>query len=305
VNPTKASKRVDIVGVGVAVWDVTLVVDALPESAAVVQANQRHVGCGGGVAVAMATAAKLGCSTALLDSIGDDALSKSIASSLSGNGVNAQHLQISPQKSASVASVLVQQHSGERTIVFSPGNSPELQWVPAFDPLIASAKVLHLNGRHLSVCRQAICLARQHNVVVSYDGGAHRYRDEIVPLLNQVDVLIVAEHFARAHHQSVCRDQTISTEELASFLQSNLGCDLAGVTVGSGGSYFCDAGGNDWHQPAHQARRVLDTTGCGDVFHGAFLSELVRGQSYASCAEFASKIAAKNAEALGALAWEG
>ena len=49
-----------------------------------------------------------------------------------------------------------------------------------------------------------------------------------------------------------------------------------------------------------EATKTVDTTGCGDVFHGAFLAGLVRGDSLRSCSELASRAAALNAVQLGA-----
>ena len=72
---------------------------------------------------------------------------------------------------------------------------------------------------------------------------------------------------------------------------------VVGVTAGSNGSYFVAREG-EFHQPAFQAP-VVDTTGCGDVFHGAFAYGLAKGMALRKIAEFASAVAALKCRKLG------
>ena len=75
--------------------------------------------------------------------------------------------------------------------------------------------------------------------------------------------------------------------------------DIVGITDGEDGSWFATTKGESFHQPAFPVAPVVDTTGCGDVFHGAFLFARNRGDEWASCARIASAAAALNATALG------
>ena len=77
------------------------------------------------------------------------------------------------------------------------------------------------------------------------------------------------------------------------------GAKIAGITDGANGAWFATENGDDvFHQAAFPVS-VVDTTGCGDVFHGAFLFAHSRGWSIRDCARFASAAAALNATALG------
>jgi ribokinase len=69
------------------------------------------------------------------------------------------------------------------------------------------------------------------------------------------------------------------------------------VTAGSKGSHFITRDG-EFHQPAFKVP-VVDTTGCGDVFHGAFAYCIAKGMDLRKTAEFASAVAALKCRKLG------
>lgn len=69
---------------------------------------------------------------------------------------------------------------------------------------------------------------------------------------------------------------------------------LVGVTLGGDGSAWALAEGLSW-LPAPRVRAV-DTTGCGDVFHGAFALAIAEGLEAMPAARFATAAAAIKAE---------
>jgi len=71
-----------------------------------------------------------------------------------------------------------------------------------------------------------------------------------------------------------------------------------GVTSGANGSYFVWAGG-EFHQPAFKPPVIVDTTGCGDVFHGAFAFGLSQGWELPRIAQLAAAVAALKCRKLG------
>lgn len=298
-------ERFDIVGIGVSVFDVVVVVDQLPEEEAVVRAGRRAVGLGGAIAVATATAGALGGRVAFADSLGFDPLSESILATLQAASVDVTCVERSAEQAASVATIWVNASSGSRTIVFSPGSDAELGWSENLAKTIACSRILHINGRHLSACMQAVEVAKQNSVLVSFDGGAHRYRSEILPLVRASDILIVSEHFARSHWLTQkTSSAAIAPAELVLFLQSEFDSGLVGVTCGDQGSWLVAKGGKVWHEPAAATETVCDTTGCGDTYHGAFLLAMARGLEPVECAEVAATVAANNAEHLGSFGIE-
>ena len=67
--------------------------------------------------------------------------------------------------------------------------------------------------------------------------------------------------------------------------------------MGSGGSFGFD-GKALYHQPAFKVD-VVDTTGAGDVYHGAFAFKHVAGGSWQDCMKFAAAVAAIKCTAFG------
>ncbi|WP_442508009.1 carbohydrate kinase family protein [Novipirellula sp. SH528] len=298
-------KRFDLIGIGVSVLDTVMVVDGFPAEETVVRARQRAVGIGGGVAVATATVGVLGGRAAFADLLGFDPMSESILAALRAASVDVAGVRQLEDQTASVATIWVNAASASRTIVFSPASERELPWSDGLAEAVAASKILHLNGRHLRTCLQAIEVAKQHGTLVSFDGGAHRYRSEVLPLVQVSDILIVSEHFAFEHFKAITKSYAkVSPSELVSFLQSEFDASCVGVTCGERGSWIAETDQTPWHQSATRVNDVRDTTGCGDTFHGAFLFAWAKGCSARECARIASIVSAHNATELGAFAFD-
>ncbi|MCS7467498.1 carbohydrate kinase family protein [Stieleria sp. ICT_E10.1] len=299
------SHRMDIVGIGVSVWDSLMLVDSLPQPGSVVQAERHLEGIGGGITVAMATAARLGSKTALIDSVGDDPAGIRIFQTLSAEGVDTQAIARHAGLTSSAASIWSDRRSAERTIVFSPGSACErLRWTPQIEQLISQAKILHFNGRHGEICLRAIRVAKECGVKISFDGGAYRYRPEILPMLRAADFAILARQFADSHvrSQADCL-RRLPAMELAESLMEEFDCEIVAVTDGPAGSDWVARDGASFHRPAVSPELAIDTTGCGDTFHGAFLHGYARGQGIRRAAELAARVASENARRLGGLAF--
>ena len=300
------SATFDLVGIGVSVWDSVFVVENLPGVGEVVRAVDQIDGIGGGITVAIATAARFGSKARLIDSLGDDVASVNLRQSLESYGCDTSAIRVLEGFSTSKASIWSELSSRERSIVFYPGSSADaLCWSKDIESSIESSRVLHINGRHPAVCRQAVKLGKQCGTLVSFDGGAYRYRSEIIPFLLQADIAIVAKQFAQSHYQQRTGNRDgLPADQLVGFLRSDLDSQLIGITDGPRGSWLSAKGGPVVYQKAIGTDQAIDTTGCGDTYHGAFLHAFCRGEPLEKCAGFAAEIAAANARMIGGLAFE-
>lgn len=282
----------DILGIGMSMLDSFQIVDAFPAAPGVTEVSDNRVAGGGPVPTAVCAAARLGARTGIIDRIGDDWRAEIIRSEYESFGVSTQNLRLEKDRSSTFGTVLVRKHDGERHIIFHPGNFSILteEELPRND--LRQCRFLHLNGRHWPACVMAAEIVRDAGGKVSFDGGAHRYDPKFLELLPFVDILIVARHFAEQLSASTDHEEQLTA-------LSQWGADIVGITDGEDGSWFAAGEGQRFHQPAIPITPVIDTTGCGDVFHGAFLFARNRGDDWASCARFASAAAALNATALG------
>lgn len=289
---TSAPKLFDVVGLGVSTLDLVMVVDDFPAHEQVQRAESSLVQGGGPVATALVTLARLGCRTAMIDKLGDDWRGRLIAEEFEREGVSTDCLALAQGHTSSIASVLVRKRDAARTIVYSPGDAPELLPHEIPRQAISDARILHLNGRHLQACLAAARLAKELGVSVSFDGGAHRFSEPLRELIGLTDVCIVARQFAQAF--SGTEDLEMAGRELL-----GAGPGVVAITAGSDGSWVFDAAGQSFRQPAFDMDSVVDTTGAGDAYHGAFLCGMLKNYDLERCARFASAVAALNTGKLG------
>ena len=291
-SPAAITPIIEVIGIGAATQDDLWLVPEFSDQEGVTQAFQ-HLQMGGGpVATALCVLGSLGRSTALFDVVGGDAVGLRIMAELQRHKVSTEAIELVPTAISAQAVILVRNGDGARQITFLPSSAGELKLQAHHRDQISKARLLHLNGRHEEAAREAVSLATEANVLISFDGGAGRYRDSIRDLVLRSHIRIVSWQFAEAF----C--QTSEVEEM--FLQLlNPPAQVVVITQGTQGSWVAMPNGLRFHQAASLASPLVDTTGCGDVYHGAFLHGWLAQWTPQECADFASRLAAKNAEGLG------
>jgi sulfofructose kinase len=286
----------DVIGLGFSTIDLLAMVDHFPNGDDLQRTTMMTMQGGGPVATAIVTLARLGAQVAMLDALGDDWRGKMILEEYQQENVCTSYIQMRPGYTSALSSIWVKQgigeRSGERAIVYALGNAPELTPDEIPQPLIASAKYLHVNGRHWPASLHAVEYAHQAGGQVSFDGGAGLYRPEVRTLVPQTDICIVALEFARQYTGAT------QIEPAAQALLSE-GPGLVVITSGVQGSWVFSKEGESFHQPATLFPQVVDTTGCGDAYHGAFLFGLLQGFPLKKTTALASLVAGMNSRALG------
>jgi sugar/nucleoside kinase (ribokinase family) len=282
----------DVLGLGVSTLDILALVDHFPTGEEIQRADDLTIQGGGPVATAIVALARLGARTAILDAVGGDWRGELIRDEFAREGVATRHLIPHPSCSSAAACILVERATGARTIVYLPGTTPELSAADVPAGLIESARFLHLNGRHWDACLEAVRRAKGSGARVSFDGGADRFRPEMRRLLPMVDLAIVAHDFAEKY-----TGETDTAKAAAALLGEGPG--LVVITDGTRGSWIFPESEAAFHQPAFRASPTVDTTGCGDAYHGAFLYGLLHELTLHQAAAFASAAAALNARRLG------
>ena len=285
--------QIDVVGLGASTVDILTLVDHFPTGRETRQSLDMAIQGGGPIATAMVTISRLGGRTAMIDSLGDDWAGERVVREFEVEGVVTSHLDIHPGCTTSVSNILVSAaEGGARAILFTPGSIPELSLSASQKSAIRSAKFIHLNGRHWKACLEAVDVAKASNVRVSFDGGANRFRPEMKRLVPLTDICIVAKDFAEKYTGE-------GSPSKSSELLLKEGPAIAVVTDGVNGSWVSTRDGLSFHQPAFLFPQTVDTTGCGDSYHGAFLFGLQKGHTAENSARLASAVAALNTRHLG------
>lgn len=265
---TFPQKKIDILGIGASTLDRFIVVDHYPTGREVQQVLSSTNDGGGPVATALAVAGKYGARTAMIDSIGDDMVGQHILDDFKKYNVNTDSIHIEGQAKSGVATILVKHSTGERAVFFERSTAPEPVFLDAHKQLIKESFILHVNGRHRQFMCSAMALAQEVGTIISLDGGAQRYDEEMKSITESSHIAIVARDYAEKY------TGTTNLEEACHIIHDR-GALIAGVTDGANGSYFVWPDGTFYRCQAFPQEYVVDTTGAGDSFHGAFLSKLV------------------------------
>lgn len=278
--------RYDAVGVGIASLDLIGVAAGEPQLGSK-QALSGWVEMGGGpAATAMAAMARLGARTAMAGAVGDDAYGTRILADLQAAGVDTAAMQVRPGGSH-VAFVLAEPGRDRRT-VFWHNDRAVLDGIVLDRALITSARALLIDTHVPDAALQAARWMRSTGGLVMID--AERVREHTLELLPLCDLIVVSARFGR---EATGLDEPW---EAARALHASYG-RLAVVTCGAEGSW-CAHAGEHFHTPAFEIE-PLDTTGAGDVFHGAMLYALLRGDAARLAVRFASAAAALSCAGLG------
>lgn len=289
---SESHRHAEVIGIGAATWDHFWIVEEFAAEERVCAASN-HVATGGGpVATALCALARHGHATALIDVGGDDAPGLALRAELEQHGVDTAALQVLPGRRSATAGILVRRRDGARQIAYHPSDAGEPVWDETQARLVRGARLLHLNGRHETTARAAVAEAAAHGVTIAFDGGAGRWRDSLRDLVAASHLRLVARDFAH---------QFAGSDNLETMLSTLLTppARIVVITDGVRGSHLALPDGTRHHQPAFPAEPVIDTTGCGDLFHGAFLHGWLSGWPAVACAAYAARLAARNAEGLG------
>jgi sulfofructose kinase len=285
-------RSVDVVGIGRAPLDILYVVDHFPTGDDLIRVEESSMQGGGPVPNALCALSHLGASTSLLDTIGDDWQGQKIREYLEADHVNTEFMRLQPSGRSTVSTILVHKITGKRAIINYRGDSTDHHLEQNEIDLISKSKILHITGTYPETVSFAAGQIRSSGGKVSFDGGAGLFKEADRKILNQVDYCLTAIGYA----QNYTRKDSISAM-LDAFLME--GVEVAGITCGTDGSWFKGAGGVEFHQPAFILPTVVDTTGCGDIFHGVFLYGVLKGFHLEKSVRYASAAGAIASTRLG------
>jgi sugar/nucleoside kinase (ribokinase family) len=264
--------------------DVTFLTDRIPTGDEKDVAREYAVSFGGNAVTAAFCCAKLGVKPDLIATGADDWLGRMFLDMALKYEIDL-HLRKVQKSSLS----FVMPHEGKRAIVRCRDDK-YLHHFPLLD--LAGCRALHLDGHQGDAAMFYAQKCREAGILTSLDGGAVRTNTH--ELLAFIDVAIVAERF--------CEQMSMTPTAVLDYLKSR-GCRVGGVTLGERGLIWYDEAGNvrtNFALPV-PAARVIDTSGAGDVFHGAYVYSYLEdpNKRWAHHFQFAQAAAAYKVQRLG------
>jgi sulfofructose kinase len=276
-----------VVGLGQASIDFIGRIPYFPQSDTKCEFTDLTIQGGGPAATAMVTLRRLGLPAVFIGAVGDGEFGRRIVQELQDEGVDVTHVHVRPGGRSQMAFIAVES-GGSRTIFWQRAVNAGLEPSDVDPDMIRRAHVLHVDGLMIEASLAAAEIARQADVPVVFDAGT--LRDGYLDLVKQTDFLICSETFFRQFHPG--RDDKEGLQQLHA-----MGPKHAVVTLGANGSLGYD-GRNYYRQKAFEVD-AMDTTGAGDVYHGAYIYALVQGNSLEECMRFASAVAALKCTKMG------
>lgn len=277
-----------LLGIGQISLDRVLRVDELPAPGEKRRVLSERRLPGGQVATALLAARRLGAACRFVGAIGSDEAGRRAAAPLRDAGVDLRHLACLEGVASRTATVLVDERSGERSVLEHRAAALALPEAPLPAREIASAACVLLDLEHPSTSRWALAEAATAGVPVLLD--ADRAGEGTLALLREAAFPVVSQSFARELGAG-------GPEETLAALAGPR-TRLAVLTRGERGS-LARCGDLVIETPA-LAVRVVDTTGAGDVFRGALAWASLAGHGPRAALAFANAAAALSCRGAGA-----
>lgn len=279
----------DVVAIGLNATDTLIRVPRFPAFDSKTKILSSCVLPGGQAATATVACHRWGLRSRYVGKIGDDAAGRLQREEFAREGVDARLIEV-PNCSSQLAFIIVDQETGERTILWQRDDGLDLRVEELPQDWIRTARLIHVDGHPCTPATAAARWAREAGAIVTAD--LDNPYPGIEELLEHVDFMISSREFP---------ERLLGIPDLLESLPEisrRFGCRVAGATLGRDGVLAWD--GAQFHYcPAFRVDAV-DTTGAGDVFHAGFAYALLRADELPVILEFACAAAGLNCASIGA-----
>jgi sugar/nucleoside kinase (ribokinase family) len=283
-----SNKPFDVVGFGLNSVDHLCIVPEYPRLDSKSEIVQYEQLPGGQVATAMIFLSRMGLSTKYIGKVGDDNLGRFCLQKLELEAIDISSIRIEKGARNQFSIIIVDRQSGERTVLCKRDSRLDFTEQELSEEAICAGKILHLDGNDPASLRAATW-CQKHEIPVCID------LDQVTPnckeLIEQIDFLIVSSGFSSDY--TGISDPIESFHALRrkfnGFLAMTMGCDGAMAWVGDRCIQF-----------PKLLVKAIDTTGAGDIFHGAFIYGLLQNWPLNKIMGFANAAAGLSCTHVGA-----
>jgi sugar/nucleoside kinase (ribokinase family) len=281
----------DVVGFGLNAVDHLVSIPRFPHFNTKVRLTSHDQMTGGQVSSAMVGAQRLGLKASYVGKVGYDNEGRMQIESLQKEGVDCEHVMIAVGAKTQGAVIIIEQFSGERTILWYHDDKTRIAPEELHREWITSARVLHLDGFDTSAALQAARWSHEAGMPVTIDlDTAYPGIDDLLP---HVDCLITSQGLANE------LAGTMDEREALRRIHDKYGCHLVSMTQGSRGA-LAYVEEQFIASPAFRPPVIKDTTGAGDAFRAGFIYGLCKGLSIEETLRAANAVAALQCREAGA-----
>jgi sulfofructose kinase len=283
----------DVLGLGCATLDELLHVPTYPTADAKMEVTQRERRVGGLTAVALAAAARVSSRCAYAGVLGHDEISQFVETRLAEAGIDVSQVVRRDDAQPIYSTIIVEQEHDTRTILYSLLGKTGADDTRPTAEVIRASRALFIDDYGVQGNLRAAKIAREAGIPVVADFE----RDDTAQheaLLALVDHLILSSDYAM---------NITGTSHPADAARKLWVADRAAVIITGGtegGWYLADETSEVQQYPAFPVS-VVDTVGCGDVFHGVYAATLTQGMAMEARLRFASAAAALKAAQSGGI----
>ena len=245
--------------IGQAAYDITLPVDYFPIENKKMR-SQDKIECSGGSACNCAyLLAKWGVDTYFAGVVGDDYYGNKIKRELDGIGVNTKYLELNKAYQTTSSYIIANTTIGSRTIIT---NRPkELILEPK--NITESFDIILLDGYEREFSNKII--EANPNAIKIIDAGS--LKEATVELAKRVDYIVCSKDFAEDYtRRNVDYNDLTSLVVIYNILKKDFKNNIV-ITLEDKGCFVYD---NGYKLVPTLKTKAKDTTGAGDIFHGAF-----------------------------------
>lgn len=291
-------KKYDIIGIGTPGLDFVVELERLPRNVVSSKMQDCCFQGGGWFATALCAAGNLGMRTSFMGMIGNDVFGKMIEDDFKYNKVDTSHLIVKDGVRSNLCLCLTESSTKSKTIISRPGECREVDFCDLDEEYLKSTRMLHVGFVNDGIA-YAADIVRANGGKVSVD--AAYYQPYIYNYYSHFDIFIGSEYFFNGLCDELGKESygKLSSEEIYEVIRHvrSKGPETVIFTFGSDG---CKGIYQDkcFEQPAMEVP-VVDTTGAGDCFHGAFDTAYLMGMGVEEAARFATGVSSIKCTALG------
>lgn len=283
--------RSGIVVLGIFAADLAFRAERMPRMGETLLGQQFHLGAGGKGSNQAVAAARAGGSVHLITRIGDDAFGQLALDTWRRDGIDTQHVRVMAGESTGAAFIFVSQRTGDNAIIVNGGaaNGISVHDIEAADGVMAQAAVFIAQlEQPVEAMHAGLRAARRHGVITVLNPApapAKALDDEVYRLCD-----FITPNESEAEALTGVAIKTVEDARMAAQRLLDRGVGCAVITLGSQGVLLCDAT-QSIHMPCFKAGEVVDTSGAGDAFNGAFAVALAERMALPDALRFASAVA--------------